>query len=147
MLSVQTVIFDLGGVLLRYTGRTPLQLDEYVELDHAGLAFVVRCKERGLRLLILSNCSDFSLERLKRKFPQLFSLFAAEDIFIPSVTGYMKPERASYEAMLEQAGMAPEMCLFIDDSPVNVAAACNVGLCAITHTDWPSTEKTVQQFL
>jgi len=52
--------------------------------------------------------------------------------------GYMKPDKASFCHVLTTLGVAPEETLFFDDTPVNVDAACDLGIhahrvCGVNH--------------
>ncbi len=54
--------------------------------------------------------------------PYMHHVFASYQI------GRIKPDRAYFEFVLEQMGVAPREAVFFDDSPLNVAAARGMGL-------------------
>ena len=47
--------------------------------------------------------------------------------------GIAKPDREIYELLLRRFGLDPATTLFIDDLPVNVAAAADVGMEAMVY--------------
>jgi putative hydrolase of the HAD superfamily len=49
-------------------------------------------------------------------------------VFASFQIGRIKPDRAYYEFVLEQMGLAAGEAVFLDDSSLNVAAARQVGL-------------------
>lgn len=54
--------------------------------------------------------------------PHMNHVFASHQI------GRIKPDRVYFEFVIEQMGIAPEEAVFFDDSPLNVAAARELGL-------------------
>jgi putative hydrolase of the HAD superfamily len=47
-----------------------------------------------------------------------------------------------YELGAERAGVAPELCVFVDDLPFNLAPAEKLGMATVHHT---SAENTIPQ--
>ena len=121
----------------------PAPIASLTYLDMCGFEFVKLCKANGIRLLILSNWDPESFNSIKAKFPEIFSLFNEEDIFIPTIIGYMKPESGCYARVIEMGNLNPKKTLFIDDSEVNARAAISAGLQSIHHKNWDETEKLV----
>lgn len=146
MEKYSAVIFDLGGVLVHIGGTFQGHAQDLITGDAAGLAFAQRQKAQGIRLLIFTNCGKGSLQDIRHKCPELFALFAACDIFTPDKIGFAKSEPAAFAVILAEAGLDAATTLFIDDSPANVQAARVLGIAAILHTDWVSTEREVQKF-
>lgn len=60
--------------------------------------------------------------------PRLATAFGVT--VVSGYEGVMKPEAAIFRILCERAGVAPEDCLFIDDSPKNVAGARMAGMAA-----------------
>lgn len=80
--------------------------------------------KRELSLGILSNFWP-SLERQFR----LIGLRDYFDAFVISMqVGYQKPDARIFQIAVEQMGIEPTKLLFVDDSPMNVRAACKLGL-------------------
>jgi len=79
---------------------------------------------------IISNATDALLESLES-----YGLLEEFDLVVcSSHEGIPKPDPAIYEITLARLGRAAEECVFIDDAPVNVAAAEAVGIHAIRFT-------------
>jgi 2-haloacid dehalogenase len=81
-------------------------------------------KDAGYPLYALSNwpADKFDLVRPKYEF---FSWF--DDIVISGKVRIAKPDRRIFELLLQRIGRPPGECLFIDDSPKNIAAAQQLG--------------------
>lgn len=77
------------------------------------------------RLLLLSNTNEIHFEQLLKKRPYL----AGFDHHVVSYrAGAMKPDRAIYEAVLQQAQCEPGECFFTDDVLKYVEGARAVGI-------------------
>ncbi len=83
-----------------------------------------RLKQAGHALYALTNFSaeTFPIMRRRYKFLQLF-----EYILVSGEVGMIKPDPAIYRLMLEKIERPASECLFIDDSPANIAAAHGLG--------------------
>jgi 2-haloacid dehalogenase len=86
----------------------------------------------GVPLYALTNWSAelFPLARERYDFLTLF-----DDIVVSGEVGVAKPEPAIFEVLARRIGHPLERCVFVDDSPANVAAATRAGLDAILFTD------------
>jgi 2-haloacid dehalogenase len=83
-------------------------------------------------LFALTNWSAelFPLARERYAFLELF-----DDIVVSGAEGVAKPAPEIFEVLARRTGHPLERCVFIDDSPANVAAARAAGLDAIVFTD------------
>jgi len=77
-----------------------------------GIAFVKKCKERGLTVFILSNFSAESFALVYEKHPELFSLFDEKNIFISAHMGTIKPDPAIYHTVLKTNNLDGAACVF-----------------------------------
>lgn len=95
--------------------------------DYA-IPWIEALKENGYKVLFLSNFSEKALHEGS----------AAMD-FVPHMDGgifsykvhLIKPDPAIYKLLLSQYGLAPEECVFMDDTLRNVEAAAALGIHAI----------------
>lgn len=89
---------------------------------------VSELREMGYALYGLSNWSaeKFALVRDRHEFFGWFEL-----IVLSGEEKVCKPDPEIFEILLRRSGRTAEECLFIDDSPVNVAGAESVGIQAI----------------
>ncbi len=92
---------------------------------------IMRKLQRQFKVYILSNTNDFHIRSLTPRF----DFFEQVDGRIYSYRlGCRKPESRIFELALEQSGGTARESLFIDDMPVNVEAAHNLGFHTILFT-------------
>ncbi|GIX49094.1 MAG: haloacid dehalogenase [Candidatus Tectimicrobiota bacterium] len=100
-------------------------------VNEALLARLIALRQAGYRTAILSNFSTELRQLLARQ--GLLPHF--EVIAVSAELGVMKPEAAAYTAALRLLALPPAACVFIDDQPLNVAAAQQQGLHGILFRD------------
>ncbi len=62
-------------------------------------------------------------------FEELF-----DGVVISGEEGIRKPARRMYELGAERAGVAPEVCVYVDDLDFNLKPAIEMGMAAVHHT-------------
>jgi len=89
-------------------------------------------KRSGHALYAITNFSaeKFALERRRWSFLKWF-----DGLVVSGEIGAVKPDPAIYRRLLEDYRLDPAACLFIDDSPANVAGAMAVGMRGHRFTD------------
>jgi epoxide hydrolase-like predicted phosphatase len=107
-----------------------------VQPDTAMLDAVRTAREAGIRTALVSN--SWGVHR----YPH--DLFSAifDGIVISGEEGTRKPAKRMYELGAERAGVAPELCVFVDDLPFNLTPAEELGMATVHHT---SAEDTIPQ--
>lgn len=129
------------------TTFTPEAIVDIQQVVADGIEFVKQCKDRGLKVFILSNLDAESYELLNKANPELFSLFEEKNIFVSGKMNLIKPDHAIYELLLSEAGLEADTCVFFDDQQENVMAARACGInafqCRQKHgqPDYASLEK------
>jgi 2-haloacid dehalogenase len=90
-----------------------------------SVAVLAELKERGVRLLALTNWSQetFPVARQLYPFLQWF-----EGIVVSGEERLVKPDPRIYQRLLERYSVDPATALYIDDSARNVAAAEALGM-------------------
>ena len=83
-------------------------------------------------LFALTNWSAETFPHAREHFASL-ALF--DDIVVSGEVGLAKPDPAIFTVLRERTGVPLEDCVFVDDSPANVAAAARAGMDAIRFTD------------
>ena len=74
-----------------------------------------------------------------------FNLTQIFDLFVSSCyVGIRKPDERIYRLALDLIQKTPEECCFIDDRPVNIAAAAKVGMRTILMRDLAQLKKDLQ---
>ncbi len=90
--------------------------------------------------------TNFSVEKwieTQDRFPFLKTHF--RDVVVSGEERLVKPDPAIYRLCLERNGLAPRDCIFIDDSPHNVAAADALGIDGIVFTDPESLRRDLSE--
>ncbi|OCP22532.1 MULTISPECIES: HAD-IA family hydrolase [unclassified Ensifer] len=87
---------------------------------------ILRAKDAGIRLAILSNELDlFYGVEFRKRFP-LIELF---DVIVDATyTGILKPDPQAYEVVLSELDLPREACVFVDDQKKNIEGAEAVSL-------------------
>jgi 2-haloacid dehalogenase len=94
----------------------------------ANVAVLRDLHTAGVPLFALTNWSDELFPQAVERFDFL-SLFA--DIVVSGAEGVAKPDPAIFALLRDRVGRPLEQCVFVDDSPANVAAASAAGMDAI----------------
>jgi putative hydrolase of the HAD superfamily len=83
-------------------------------------------RERGLYLAVLTNFELPGIHRTLKHAGLDPTWFAA--LLSSSTLGVAKPDPRAYQAAAAALGLPPGDCAFVDDLPINVEAACAVGM-------------------
>lgn len=90
--------------------------------------------------------SNASMDWLGELFtPEQLSLFEVKALSFE--TGVAKPDAQAYHAVATRLGVEPEECVFIDDQEGYCSAAKDVGMRAITYTDFADFKQQLETFL
>ena len=93
--------------------------------------FLKKIKEKVI-LVMVSNTEEVTINFLKKKYPNLFSLFKRRLIFSYDVH-LLKPQREIFLYALKISGTKPNDAIFIDDKIENVKAARSIGINALRY--------------
>lgn len=112
------------------------------EVPQRNLETLLKLREQGYRIVLLSNTNPYMMDwalsndfdgdghSLKYYFDELYMSFQVK---------LMKPNDLFYRHVLRKEKLFPQECLFVDDSPRNVAAASQIGIhtyCPKNGADW-----------
>jgi len=110
-----------------------ITLAKMVRYDYITLALTPRryvietlsqLKKDGYKMALISNCSsETPVIWPKTPFAPFFDI-----ALFSSVTGILKPDQGIFPMAVEQLGVKPEDCLFIDDNSDNLKAAAAYGM-------------------
>lgn len=104
--------------------------------DETMIGAVRSARKAGIKTALVSN--SWGVHRYPEDlFEDLF-----DGIVISGQEGTRKPARRMYELGAERAGVAPELCVFVDDLPFNLEPAAKLGMATVHHT---SAETTIPQ--
>lgn len=82
------------------------------------------------RLLLLSNTNPLHIEHSASKALEPYNTSLNElfdKLYLSCEMGLTKPSEAIFEALLSDAGLTAEECLFLDDGPKNIETAQRMG--------------------
>jgi 2-haloacid dehalogenase len=96
------------------------------------VAVLEELHDHGVPLFALTNWSADLFPHARERY-EFLALF--DDIVVSGAEGVAKPEPAIFDILARRIGHSLDRCVFVDDSPANVAAATNAGLDAILFTD------------
>jgi 2-haloacid dehalogenase len=116
------------ALLAAYPARFPDSLDGPVE---GTVAILAELHAAGIRLVALTNWSAETFPYAEAAFDFL-ALF--EGIVVSGREGVAKPDPAVFDLLLSRHDLDPAGTVFVDDSPVNVAAAAAAGLTGLVFT-------------
>lgn len=100
--------------------------------DPAMLSLIESLHGAGHTLYALSNMGHASIDWLEQHQP-FWRFFSGK--VVSARVRMMKPEPDIYRYLLVSFDLQAEQCLFIDDSPANVAAAQALGIGGLVFTD------------
>ena len=106
----------------------PVAFSQSCIVTKEAIQLVKKCKKRGFRVGILSNLDAQSFALVKHNNPELFNLFAEEDIFVSGNLGLVKPDPKIYAYVLDKI-QGP--VILVDDQLENIIAARKAGFKAI----------------
>jgi putative hydrolase of the HAD superfamily len=108
-------------------------------IDEKMVALVADLRAAGLRLGLLSNS-------WANTYPdELLALFDA--VVISGEVGLRKPDPVIYGLLLDKLAVPAARSVFVDDAPVNVAAAIELGMHGIRHEDADRTRAALTDLI
>jgi putative hydrolase of the HAD superfamily len=97
------------------------------QLYDDSLPFLQDLRSRGVRIVIVSNCSENTRALLqKRGVADL-----ADDLVLSCEVGVEKPAPEIYRLALDLAGATAPQAVFVDDQPAFCAGAAALGIAAV----------------
>ena len=122
--EVAEAVAEYRGCNIETAKANMLLAVEYQEEVAPTAELIRELKERGYRLIVLSNMSPEYIEFLRKK--PVYQYFDEE--IISCEVKLVKPEREIYELLLSRYGLNPAETIFIDDRKENVDAAAELGI-------------------
>jgi HAD superfamily hydrolase (TIGR01509 family) len=99
---------------------------------------VEHLKQKGIRLVLLSNTSECHFKFAETHYPVL-KLF--DHKVLSFQVGAWKPDQLIFQHALQYAHCAPEECFYIDDIPEFIETARKTGLPGEIFTDVPKLQQ------
>ena len=121
-----------------------MRLGEAPEKQPYAIGWIDELKAAGYQVYYLSNYFEY----LMQQAPQVLDFIPHTDGGIFSCREKItKPEPEIYQRLFARYGLNPAECIFIDDSPVNTAAAEQLGMKAFRFTDYAEIYPQVRAYL
>lgn len=93
---------------------------------------VKRLKEKGYKLYILSNYSEYMFKKHTSMFPFIEYM---DGVLVSYMDNLCKPDEKIYRTLFERFKINPKESIFFDDRPENTEKSRELGMDAITVTD------------
>ena len=123
---VDEVLSLLGDCYQKKVEEVIWDWPTYIDIYREVFPLLVRLKEKGHRIFVLSNTSPVFYELLK---DQLAPLEKILDGFVLSCDiKAIKPDRKMFEEILVKYQLNPDNCIFLDDVKENTNMAESLGI-------------------
>jgi 2-haloacid dehalogenase len=100
-------------------------------------------RDAGAPLYAITNFNQHAFRDTQKRFPFLTWF---RDVVVSGEERMLKPDPDIYHVLLRRNGLAPETCVFIDDSAANVAAAAALGMRAVRFTSPEALRREIGAF-
>lgn len=130
-----------------YTVQLQMLFDNWkglMTLKEETYALLKKLRDNGYCLYILSNIGEESYAYCIQHFPFFEDVKGGVFSYQEKV---VKPDPAIYECLLKRYKLLPGECIFFDDEPENVKAACKMGIHAVLFRDAAQAEKDLADIL
>ena len=127
--SQDACIEELQGRFPEYREAIALYRDRWREMltgEMPGMReMLTELKDTGYEIYGLTNWSMETFPEARRHF----SILQMIDRYVVSAAeGYVKPDPQLFQVLLNRYHLQADDCIFVDDNPDNVAAACQMGM-------------------
>ncbi len=107
----------------------PSQLTDITKPVAPMIKVAKQLKEKGYKLLALTNLPHETYDVLKKNYPELIELF--ESIEISAELHLVKPEKELFTTFLKKHKLDPKQCILIENHEDSVPVAQKLGMTAI----------------
>jgi putative hydrolase of the HAD superfamily len=112
-----------------------------VQPDMPMVEAVRRAHAAGIKTALVSN--SWGVHRYPHDmFDELF-----DGVVISGEEGIRKPSRRMYELGAQRAGVAPEVCVYVDDLEFNLTPAHEMGMATVHHTSAETSIPELEELL
>ena len=138
---------DFRAIMARQVGVSPAAWNQLIEkaerLDTDLLAYIEQLRG-SYKTAILSNANNRVLDReigkdwLKRGF---------DEVVVSAEVGLAKPDPRVYQLIIDRLGVTPDECLYIDDRPIFLKIASQLGMHVLLYENFEKFKKDVSGIL
>ena len=120
------VVSMIGSIYQEKVQEVVWNWPSYIEIYTEVFPLLVRLKEKGHRIFVLSNTSPVFYELLEEQLSPLNEIL---DGFVLSCDiKAVKPDRKMFEEILHKYELNPANCIFLDDVKENTKMAESLGI-------------------
>jgi putative hydrolase of the HAD superfamily len=112
-------------------------------LDEKMIEYIHGLKNKGVKVFIGTNNERHRLEYLEKEIG-LGNIF--HKVYGSYLVGYVKPDPAFYNHILQEQGLEKDEVLFWDDNAENIASAQKFGIRAEIFTTYENFEKKMREY-
>lgn len=133
-LSEQEALLQMAKLVNREPEVVRKEIDSYFKPNTELISFMKELREKGYRIILLSNAAHSFFERFVFvEHPWFKELF--DDIVISAAIKMVKPNSDIYLYTLSKNNLKPEDAIFIDDSEENIIGSEKVGIPSVLFKD------------
>ena len=99
-------------------------------------------KEKGIKIMILSNNFPERTQNYRRLYPELFLL--VNEQYFSWETGNIKPDPKAWTQIIDKHDFLPEEYVYFDDNEENLVAAPGLGIKAHRYAGVDDTKKFIE---
>lgn len=132
--------------------RLDLEYEEFFQywfkgesLNNELLEFIKTLKDKGIKILILSNNFPERTNFYRQQFPELFVQIDKQ--YFSWETGKVKPDPEAFKQILSDFPFNPGEFIYFDDSESNIEAANSLGIVSHRYNDQEDTENFINSHL
>lgn len=120
------------------------RVGECMDKKEYAITWIGSLKERGYKVLYLSNYSEFVMNAK----PEVLDFLPLMDGGLFSCyVGMIKPDPLIYQRICRDYELLPEECIFIDDRLENVQAAVDCGMKGLHFTGFEQASRELESML
>lgn len=112
-------------------------------LNEELLQYVKELKDKGIKIMVLSNNFPERTINYRQRFPQLFEV--VDEQYFSWETGNVKPNPEAFTQILQKHDYLPGEYVYFDDSDDNLAAAAKLGIVVHKYQDLTDTKKFIRE--
>lgn len=114
-------------------------------LNEELLSFTKELKEKGIKIIILSNNFPERTNHYRQLYPELFQVLDEE--YFSWETGNIKPDPKAYSQILDSHPFHPSEYLYFDDKDDYLAAAGQLGIITHKFSDIEDTKSFISNYV
>ncbi len=123
-----------------YVARYPLTVPDKIT---GTWDLLYRLKQRGITTHAITNWSAETWAGGVSVHPELGEVF--ETLIVSGRENLLKPQAEIFHRFCARAGLAPELCVFVDDKPENIEGARSIGMDGIHFTTPAALEQALTE--